>query len=121
MSDRRIERLNSLLQEVISDVIHTRVKNPHLSDFVSVTRVAITRDLHHAKVYVSIIGEPAQKKKGIEALQSAAGFIAVQASKQIIIRFFPELTFILDDTVDKQAHIEDLISKIHEEKKRRQT
>jgi ribosome-binding factor A len=117
---RRIERINSLLKQVISDIIRHEVKNPHLPPLVTVTRVEITPDLRHAKVYVSIIGEEKAKQEGLQALQSASGFIGVHASKEVRMRYFPELTFVLDDTVDKQMHIESLLNQIEKERKSRE-
>lgn len=118
--NRRIQRLNSLLKQVISEVIRSEVKNPHVPELITITHVDITKDLHYAKVYVSVIGEEGTKQKAIEALQSAAGFIAVCTSKEVGIRYFPELTFILDDTLDQQIRIEELMSKIEEERKSRE-
>ena len=76
MPKQRTDRLNSLLKEVISEVIRKDVKNPHVNEFVTVTRVDVTKDLHHAKVYISVIGDDHVKKESVEALQNAAGFIA---------------------------------------------
>jgi ribosome-binding factor A len=112
MVKNRIPRLNSLIREVLSEVIRKHVKNPHVTELVTVTRVDITKDLHHAKVYVSIIGSPAERETVLAGLQSAAGFIAVHASKKMVIRYFPDLTFKLDDSVDKHMRIEELLSEI---------
>jgi ribosome-binding factor A len=120
MNERRIERLNSLLKEVISDVIHKEMKNPHLPPLVTVTNVLITKDLRHAKVYVSIIGDREAKIKAISILQSASGFIALHSSKQVVMRFFPDLMFILDESVEKQMQIDSLISKIQKERESRE-
>lgn len=119
-SGRRVERLNSLLKEVISDVIRKQVKNPHLPHLTTITAVEITRDLKHAKVYVSVIGDESAKKRAIEALQSASGFISLQASKLVVMRYFPELTFLLDTSVEKQMQIESMLSKLEEERKMRE-
>lgn len=119
MGGHRIDRLNSLLKEVISDVIHKEVKNPHLPPLITITSVETSKDVRHAKVFVSVIGTPEAKKKAIEVLQSAAGFIATQASKQMVIRFFPELRFYLDESVEKQSRIDALISKIQAERETR--
>src|SRR4051812_44609534 len=105
----RTDRLNSLLKEVISEIIRKEVRNPHVAEFVTVTRVQISKDLHHAQVFISIIGPEQDKVKTIEALNSAAGFIAVQSSKQVVMRYFPELKFKLDDSVDKHMRIEELL------------
>jgi len=118
--NRRIERLNSLLKEVISDVIRDEVKNPHLPKLITITQVDVTKDLHHAKVYVSVIGDEKTKQEALQALQSASGFIGVHASKEIKIRYFPELTFVLDNTVDKQSRIEEIIHKIEQERQGRE-
>lgn len=120
MVKQRINRLNSLLKEVISEVIKRDVRNPHVAEFITVTRVEITKDLHYAKVFVSVIGSEQQKAETLEALRSAAGFIAVNASQKVVMRYFPELTFKLDDSVDKHMHIEELLQKISKERESRQ-
>ena len=119
MTRERTNRLNSLLKEVISEVIKRDVKNPHVNELITVTRVEITKDLHFAKVYVSVIGSDADKAETLAALNSAAGFIAVNSSKKMVIRYFPALSFKLDDSVDKHMRIETLLKEIAEEKKNR--
>ena len=98
---KRTERLNSLLKEVLTEVIRQDVKNPNVSELFSITEVDITKDLHHAKVYISVIGDEKERKATIDALQSAAGFISS------------------DTTVDKQMKIDALLKEIEEEKKSR--
>lgn len=119
MAINRTDRLNSLLKEVISDVIKRQVKNPLVAELTTVTRVDITKDLKHAKVYVSVIGDEHVQKKTLEALTSAAGFIAVNSSKEVVMRFFPALHFYLDDSVDKHMRIEEILKEIHEEEEGR--
>lgn len=119
MAKQRIDRINSLLKEVIAEVIRRDVHNPHVNEFVTVTRVDVSKDLRHAKVYISIIGTEIEKKNSLEALQSAAGFIAITSSKKVILRFFPALRFILDDSVDKHMRIEELLKEIHTEEQLR--
>jgi ribosome-binding factor A len=119
MVKNRIARLNSLLKEVLSEVIRNDVRNPHVGKFVSVTSVDITSDLQHAKVYISIIGTPQEKEETIKALQSAAGFIAILSSKKVVMRYFPALTFKLDVSVEQQIRIDALLNKIKEEQNTR--
>ena len=121
MAIKRTDRLNSLLKEVISEVIRKDVKNPHVNELVTITRVDITKDLHHAKVYFSVIGSEEQKKETLEALNSAAGFIATRSSKKVVMHFFPNLVFKLDDSVEKHMRIQDALKKIEEEKKSRES
>ena len=120
MAVNRTDRLNSSLKEVISDVIRREVRNPHVNELVTITRVDITKDLHYAKVYVSVIGTPEIKAETLKALNSAAGFIAVNASKKVVMRYFPTLTFRLDDSADKLMRIQTLLSEITEERETRE-
>lgn len=119
MVKNRVVRLNSLLREVLSEVITRDVRNPHVNQLVTVTRVEITKDLHHAKVYISVIGSDLERSQTIEALQSAAGFIAIHASKKVVMRYFPSLTFKLDTSVDHQFKIDTLLHQIHHEQQTR--
>jgi ribosome-binding factor A len=116
---QRVDRLNSLLKEVISEVVTKEVRNPKVSPLVTVTRVEVSPDLQHAKVYISVIGTEEQKNDTIEALQTAAGFIAIHASKKVVLRYFPSLNFKLDTTVDKHLRIDAILNQIHEEQRSR--
>ncbi|NGX31816.1 MAG: Ribosome-binding factor A [Chlamydiae bacterium] len=115
----RQKRLNSLLREVISDTIRKEVKHPDLSELFTVTDVSITSDLRYAKIKVSVIGTDLAKHQTLNALNEAKGFISFHASKQVVMRYFPELTFELDESVEKQLHIDELLQKIEKEKKAR--
>ncbi len=119
MAVKRTDRLNSLLREVISEVIRKDVENRDIATLWTVTRVEITKDLRYAKVFVSVIGDDKARKQTLEALQGAAGFIAVNASKKVVMRYFPELTFKLDTGVDKQMRIEEMLSDIEQERNNR--
>lgn len=119
MTKQRTDRLNSLLREVISAVIRTEVRNPKIPQLLSVTRVEITKDLKFAKVYISFIGDAINTSEAIKALQSASGFIGSTASKQVVMRTFPTLKFVLDDSVSKQMRIEELLANINSEAQKR--
>lgn len=119
MAVKRTDRLNSLLKEVISEVIRRDVRNPHIGELLTVTRVQITPDLRHAKVYISVIGSDPEKVATLDALNSAAGFIAVQSSRKVVMRYFPELIFKLDDSVEKHMHIEKIMNALALERETR--
>ncbi len=110
---KRTFRLNSLLKEVISEVIRQDVKNPHIHELLTVTEVDVSRDLHSAKVYISVIGPQSEKDKTLEALQSASGYVAVAAAKKVTLRYFPQLTFKLDESIEKHMQIDQLLSEIN--------
>jgi len=119
MAVKRTDRLNSLLKEVISEVIRKDVRNPRVNELVTVTRVQISKDLRHGKVFISVIGSEQDKIETMEALTSAAGFIAVHSSQKVVMRYFPELVFRLDDSVDKHMRIEDILNNISKERESR--
>lgn len=119
MAKRRTDRLNSLLKEVISEVIRRDVDHVPLPGLITVTGVRITDDLHFAKVFVSVIGTPQQQRQAIDTLQAIAGFIAVTSSKKVVMRYFPQLTFQLDDSINRAMRIEQLLTEIHDEQQRR--
>jgi len=111
---RRLLRLNSLLREVISDVIRSEVHDPHVHPLTAITEVSISKDLRHSKVMASVLGTPEEAAATLEALNRASKFIAITASKEVVIRHFPELRFVLDDSVEKTLHIENILKEIHE-------
>ncbi len=116
MKPNRLNRINSLLKEVISEVIQRDVQNPHVNTFVSVTRVETSADLHHAKVYISLIGSLEEKEKIVVALQTAAGFVAVNAAHKVKLRYFPNLIFKLDTAIEEHMKIQKILSDIEKER-----
>ncbi len=118
---KRTDRLNSLLQEVIAEVIMREIRNPKISTLITVKKVEITKDLHYAKVYISMLGSDLEKKETLKALKSAAGYISVQAAKKVVMRYFPSLSFHMDDTLEDEIRIHSLLEKIHEEQQNRPT
>jgi len=121
MPKRRTDRLNSLLKEVLSEVIHRDIHHvPHVNEFVTITRVDITNDLYYAKVYISVIGTDKEKKLAVDALQEIAHPIAMIAKKKVTMRHFPALTFELDSGLEKQLRIEELLSNVSKEREKRE-
>ncbi|PCI77995.1 ribosome-binding factor A [Candidatus Aerophobetes bacterium] len=112
-AERRIERLNSLLKEVINEVIRDDIRNPKMAKLISVAKVELTKDLSIAKVFVSIIeDDETLRKQTVSMLNKAAGFISVLSSKKMVIKMFPLLKFKLDTTVDSQMNIHNILQEI---------
>lgn len=116
MKKNRLARVNSLLKEVIFEVIQKEVRNPNVTTFVSVTEVDTSADLHHAKVFVSLICSEEEKAKILAALNSAAGFIAVHAAKKVQLRYFPELIFKLDTSSEEYMKIHNILEDLEKER-----
>lgn len=107
MSAHRLDRVRNLLRQVISEIL------PHLKDprvgFVTVTDVEVSPDLRHAKVHVSIMGEPEMRLQAMKGLGSARGFIRRQMMHQITLRHIPELSFHLDESLDRGMRVRALL------------
>ncbi len=97
MGQYRLQRLNDQLRDEISQLIlRGEVKDPRVSNFLSINRVEVTNDLSYAKVYVSSFLPDNQVKKGVDGLNAAAGFIQREIAKKLRIRQFPKLQFLVD-------------------------
>lgn len=117
MANRRNERLSGETKRVLSEIIRNEVKDPRISDLMSVTDVHVTEDLKFAKVYISCYGDI---KPTLDALQSARGFIRKEVGKRVKMRLTPELIFEQDDSIEKGIYMSSLINKVikEEEEKR---
>lgn len=120
MKKNRLARVNSLLKEVLFEVIQKEVRNPNVTTFVTVTEVDTSADLHHAKVSISLICSEEEKSRVISALNSAAGFIAVHAAKKVQLRYFPALTFKLDTSIEEHMKIQKILGDIEKERQTRE-
>lgn len=110
---RRILRVNSLLKEIISGVIRHDLKHYFLPELLTITGVETSRDLRHAKVFVNLInGSDEEKKDLVEELQKCAPSIARKSSKKVVLRYFPVLTFVLDNSLDEYMKIDSLLQSI---------
>lgn len=99
MSEFRLRQLGEQIRAEISQMIVTeKIKDPRVTPFLSVNKVIVSSDLSFARIFVSSIDNNEKKaKKGIAGLQSAAGFIRTQLSKQLHVFQFPELKFFYDE------------------------
>ena len=112
---RRLERLNGLFREQLSDLLLRQLKDPRLAQFVSITRVVISPDLSHARVFVSVMGSEEEKASTLEGLTAAANYLRRELNNRISLRRMPELSFRRDDSLEKGAHVLDLLNQISEE------
>lgn len=106
----RVDKIDSILLRELSVIISQEVNDPKLG-FPTVTEVDVSPDLKNAKVYVSFLGKNYKKRDGIQALRQAKGFIKTQLAKRVRMRKIPDLTFVVDDTLDKAEKIEEILNK----------
>ena len=104
----RTDKLDSMLMREISVIISQEINDPKLG-FPTVTEVDVAPDLSNAKVYVSFLGKNYMKRDGLEALRRSKGHIKSELAKRLKLRKIPDLTFIVDDTLDKADRIENIL------------
>ena len=95
-------------------MLATEVRDPGVG-LVTVTRAKVTGDLSLARIYWTIIGDAAERKKTVKALERATGFVRHLLAERLALRRVPEVKFIFDESVTAQARIEELIQEIHAE------
>jgi ribosome-binding factor A len=109
---RRIERLNALFRQQISELLQRQAKDPRLGNFVAVTEVSISPDMKHARIFVSHLGTEEEKQKTLSALTSASGFIRKELAKRLRLRRIPELNFQWDDSIERGDRLLQLIDQV---------
>lgn len=112
MQGKRLDRVNQLIKEEISLVLHRELKDPRLG-FVTVTEVETTKDLRTAKVFVSVLGDDDQWAASLAALQRARGFIRHWLRDHLELRVTPELDFRPDRSMAHAARIQELLKRLH--------
>ena len=104
MSYNRIDRISEEVRREVDRIIREELSDPRIAGTFSITRADVTRDLRHAKIYVSVLED--DKREGMmKALKSAAGYIRRALGQNIIIRYSPELTFVSDENIAYGVHI----------------
>lgn len=111
MTGKRLDRVNQLLKEEISYLLQRELKDPRLG-FVTVTEVAVSKDLRTGKVYVSVLGSEAAWRTSLEALEHARGFIRAWLAPRLRMRVIPELTFHPDRSLVHAARIQAVLASL---------
>ncbi|MGI6555429.1 MAG: 30S ribosome-binding factor RbfA [Bacillota bacterium] len=115
MGSLRPSRVAEEIKKEVSVIIQREVKDPRVG-FVTVTGVEVTNDLRYAKIYVSVFGGNEEEERSLAALNKAKGLVRSEVGKRIRLRVAPEITFIIDKSLDRGARINELISQVKGEK-----
>lgn len=108
MPSHRSLRIAEAIREVVATAILFEVADPRVRA-VTVLRAEVSGDLRQARVFVSIMGTELERRRALEGLQHAAGFLQARVAARLQTRFTPVLSFTLDDNARKAAEIERLI------------
>jgi ribosome-binding factor A len=110
MSGERMRRVDEAMREVLSDAITSEIKDPRVG-FVTVTAVETSPDLRHARVFVSVLGEDAVRRRSMDGLQSAHGYLQKRVAAELRLKNTPTLQFLYDDSADRGLRIAELLDK----------
>jgi ribosome-binding factor A len=108
----RPERVAQLMRREIAEVLMRRLRDPRVTGMVSVTDVEVTHDLSSARIFVSIMPDGPERKRALDALQSAAGYIRHELAPRLGLREVPELRFVLDTSIERGARVDELLRRI---------
>jgi ribosome-binding factor A len=108
MPSGRMRRINQMLREVVGSAISSDLNDPRIG-FVTVTSVETTPDLRSARVYVSVLGDEAQREASLAGLRSSHGVIQSKIAAETRMKRTPTLTFEYDETVERGVRISKLL------------
>jgi ribosome-binding factor A len=108
MSSDRMRRVDEAIRQVIGDALASDLKDPRVG-FVTVTDVKTSSDLSHARVYVSVLGEPQTREETLQGLRSAHGYLQRRIGGELHMKRTPTLEFSYDDTTDRAMRVDALI------------
>ena len=111
MQPTRTERLAQQLQQEIAMIIHQELKDPRLG-FVTTTRVALSKDLSHAKVLFSCLGNEEERLRSQEALDRSAGFIHGLIKKRFRLKIIPDILFEYDESIARSIALSETLDKL---------
>jgi ribosome-binding factor A len=111
---RRSERVAEGIREEVATFLAEDAKDPRIIGLVTVTGVDVTRDLRHAKVFVSILGSDEEREATLEGLDSAASHLRSRIGRALRLRVAPEITFRYDESIARAARIDALLAELRE-------
>ena len=109
MKSDRMRRVDEAVREVLSDAISTGLKDPRVG-FVTVTAVQTSPDLRRARVFVSVLGSTGVRRRSMDGLRSAHGYLQGRVASELRLKHTPALEFAYDDTGERAQRIAQLLA-----------
>lgn len=106
-------RINGEVQKVLSNLINREIKDPRINPMTSVVAVEVAPDLKTAKVYISVLGDEESQKSTRLGLKSASSYMRGQLAKTLNLRNTPELTFVIDNSIEYGVNMSKLIDEVN--------
>lgn len=106
-------RINGEVQRELSRIISREIKDPRIAPMTSVVDAVVTSDLKQCKAYISVLGNDEEKGETMKGLNSAVGYIRRELAHSINLRNTPEITFILDDSIEYGVNMSKKIDELN--------
>lgn len=107
----RSERVSGHIQKVLSDILQKNVKDPRL-EMIVITDVKMSRDLRTARIYYTTSSGGKDTAEVTEGFKSALGYLKRQLSRELGLRYMPDLKFLYDESFDYASHIDEILKTI---------
>jgi ribosome-binding factor A len=104
----RLERVNAIIKEVLSEIVLNDIKDPRLG-LVTIVGVRVAADLASARVNFSVLGDEAQRATTLRILRGAGGFMRHTIARELDVRTAPELRWVYDDSLDRSFRIDEVL------------
>ena len=108
-------RINAEVHRELSEIIRNEVKDPRICPMTTVIQTEVTPELKFCKAYISVLGTEEEKQATMEGLNSSKGCIRRALAKTVNLRNTPELTFILDDSIEYGVKMSKLIDEVNKD------
>jgi len=105
-------RINAEVQRELSIILQNGIKDPRVAPMTSVVAVEVAPDLKTCKAYISVLGDEKAQQDTIRGLQSAEGYIRRELARTVNMRNTPEITFIMDQSIEYGVNISRKIDEV---------
>ena len=105
-------RINEEVLRELSNILRGELKDPRVSPMCSVVAVEVAPDLKSAKAYISVLGDEEAQKRTMEGLKSSAGFIRRKLAENVNLRNTPQITFVLDQSIEYGVRMSKMIDEV---------
>ena len=109
----RLIRINEEIKRETMNIIRNEIKDPRVDKMMTIIQVDTTNDLKFCKVFISVLGNEKIKKETLSGLKIAEGYIRKQLARRLNLRNTPQITFILDNSIEYSFHMSELLRDIN--------
>ena len=120
-ANRRAERVNDLLRQELDSLLRREAKDPRLQTMWSITDVEVTRDLRHAKVFVSVLGSEEEAESTLAGMTAARSYLRRELSHRLnSMHHIPEINFRRDTSIERGARMSAVLDELARERNERE-